>query len=102
MAHIIEQNCSTLLKGRDAEFLSFLLDQLHIGLALEICYEFAWFEILNVWWRHATLFDLLCFLYMVHAGIDVIHYCSMDVVGWKRQEEGLKLVCMLSVGLCWL
>jgi hypothetical protein len=22
----------------------------------------------------------------------------MDFVGWKRQEEGLKLVCMLSVG----
>ncbi len=36
--------------------------------------------------------------YMVQAGIDVVHYCCMDSVGWKRQEEGLKLVCMLSVG----
>jgi hypothetical protein len=40
-------------------------------------------------------------LYMVKAGIDVIHYCSMDVVGWKQQDEGLKLVCMLSVVLSW-
>ena len=40
---------------------------------------------------------LLCFVYNVHdTGIDVIHYC-MDVVGWKRQEEGLKRACSVSV-----
>ena len=38
-------------------------------------------------------FGLLCFLYMVQAGIDVIHYCCMDVVGWKRSrvEAGLQV-----------
>jgi hypothetical protein len=25
-------------------------------------------KLLNVRWRHATLFDLLCFMYMVQAG----------------------------------
>jgi hypothetical protein len=53
---------------------------------------------LNVWWQHATLFDLLCLLYNVHdTGIDVIHYCCMDAVGWKRQEVGLKRACSVSV-----
>jgi hypothetical protein len=52
----------------------------------------------NVWWQHANLFDLLCLLYNVHdTGIDVIHYCCMDAVGWKQQEEGLKRACSLSV-----
>ncbi len=37
------------------------------------------------------------FLYMIKAEIDVIHYCCMDVVGWKRQEVGLKRACRLSV-----
>ncbi len=38
---------------------------------------------------------------MIQAGIDVIHYCFMDVVGRKRQEVGLKWACRLSVvGLC--
>ncbi len=48
------------------------------------------------------LFLIYCvFLYMIQAGIDKIHYCCMDVVGWKRQEVGLKRACRLSVvGLC--
>jgi hypothetical protein len=44
-----------------------------------------------VWWRHATLFDLLFFLYMIQAGIDVIHFCCMNVVGWKWAEAGLQV-----------
>jgi hypothetical protein len=41
---------------------------------------------------------LLCFVYNVHdTGIDVIHYCCMDAVGWKRQDEGLKQACGVSV-----
>ncbi len=52
-------------------------------------------KILNVWWRHATLFDFIGFF--VHdTGIDIIHYCCMDAVGWKRQEVGLKRACRVS------
>jgi hypothetical protein len=37
------------------------------------------------------LFLVNCvFLYMIQAGVDVIHYCCMDVVGWKQ-------ACRLSV-----
>ncbi len=28
---------------------------------------------------------------------DVIHYCCMDAVGWKRQEVELKRACRVSV-----
>ncbi len=42
------------------------------------------------------LFLIYCvFLYMIKEGIDII--CCMDVVGWKRQEEGLKRAFRLSV-----
>jgi hypothetical protein len=35
------------------------------------------------------LFLIYCaFLYMIQAGIDIIHYCCMDVVGWKRRKKG--------------
>jgi hypothetical protein len=45
------------------------------------------------------LFLIYCvFLCVVHdTGIDVIHYCCMDGVGWKRQEVGLKRACRVSV-----
>jgi hypothetical protein len=43
------------------------------------------------------LFLIYCFLYMRNEGMDVIHYCCMDVVGSKRQEVGLKQACRLSV-----
>jgi hypothetical protein len=36
-------------------------------------------------------------MYMIKEGIDVIHYCCMDVVDWKRQEIGLKRSGRLSV-----
>ncbi len=36
--------------------------------------------------------------YMIQARIYVIHYCCMDVVGWKRQEVGLKRAC----GVLWI
>jgi hypothetical protein len=39
-----------------------------------------------------TLFYIHCiFLYMIQAGIDIIHFCCMDVVGWS--EVGLKVKC---------
>jgi hypothetical protein len=45
-----------------------------------------------------TLFLIYCiFLFMIQAGIDIIYFCCMDVEGWKRQEEGLKRACRLSV-----
>jgi hypothetical protein len=45
-----------------------------------------------------TLFLIYCiFLYIIQEGIDIIHFCCMDVVGWKRQEVGLKRACRLSV-----
>jgi hypothetical protein len=35
------------------------------------------------------LFLIYCvFLYIIQAGIDIIHYCCMDVVGWKRWKKG--------------
>jgi hypothetical protein len=37
---------------------------------------------------------ILC---MIQEGIDVIHYCCIVVVGWKRQKVGLKRACRLSV-----
>ncbi len=38
------------------------------------------------------------FFVVVHdTGIDVIHYCGMDAVGWMRQEVGLKRACRVSV-----
>jgi hypothetical protein len=30
-------------------------------------------------------------MYVIQAGIDVLHYCCMDVVGWKRVEAGLQI-----------
>jgi hypothetical protein len=55
---------------------------------------------INVWWRHAILFLFIVFFvqYMVQEGIDVKHYCCLDVAGWKRQEVGLKRACRLSIG----
>jgi hypothetical protein len=40
--------------------------------------------------------------FFVHdTGTDVIHYCCMDVVGWKRLEVGLKRACRVTVvGVC--
>jgi hypothetical protein len=51
------------------------------------------------------LFLIYCvFLCVVHdTGIDVIHYCCMDGVDWKRQEVGLKRACRVSVvGIRWI
>jgi hypothetical protein len=43
-------------------------------------------------------FDLLCF-FVHETGIDVIHYCCLDIVGLKR--VGLKRACRVSVvGVC--
>jgi hypothetical protein len=48
------------------------------------------------------LFLTYCiFLYMIQAGIDVIHYCCMDVVGWKRPGVGLKRACRERCGFMW-
>jgi hypothetical protein len=45
------------------------------------------------------LFLIYCvFVYNVHdTGIDIIHYCCMDAVGWKRQDVRLKRACSVSV-----
>jgi hypothetical protein len=47
------------------------------------------------------LFLIYCVFFVDDTGIDVIHYCFMDVVGWKRHEVGLKRACRVNVvGIC--
>jgi hypothetical protein len=43
------------------------------------------------------LFFIYCVFVVHDTGIDVIHYCCMDAVGWKRQEVELKWACRVSV-----
>jgi hypothetical protein len=47
------------------------------------------------------LFLIYCVFVVHDTGIDVIHYCCMDAVGWKRQKVELKRACRVSVvGIC--
>ncbi len=41
-------------------------------------------------------------MFFVHdTGSDIIYNCCMDVVGWKRQDVGLKRACRVTVvGVC--
>ncbi len=42
-------------------------------------------------------------LYMIqeYCRRNTVHYCCMDVVGWKRHEVGFKLACRVNVvGVC--
>ena len=43
------------------------------------------------------LFLIYCVFDVHDTGIDVIHYCCMDAVGWKRQEVELKRACRVIV-----